>query len=131
MIKLKWKLETTPNGREVRVSSFVGTLLNVSKNMFSYVNKDKETLNYHLATVSFKDMNDQEITTDQVVIYDTSFDKGMQVGSTYLGKITQGLEDLVDEETGVISKPKPWIMLSSFVKGQELSFNSFDFSDMD
>ncbi len=131
MIKLKWKLETTPNGREVRVSSFVGTLLNVSKNMFSYVNKDKETLNYHLSTVSFKDMNDQEITTDQVVIYDTSFDKGMQVGSTYLGKITQGLEDLVDEETGVISKPKPWIMLSSFVKGQELSFNSFDFSDMD
>ena len=131
MIKLKWKLETTPNGREVRVSSFVGTLLNVSKNMFSYVNKDKETLNYHLATVSFKDMKDEEYTTDQVVIYDTSFDKGMQVGSTYLGKITQGLEDLVDEETGVISKPKPWIMLSSFVKGQELSFNSFDFSDMD
>lgn len=131
MIKLKWKLETTPNGREVRVSSFVGTLLNISKNNFSYVNKDKETLNYYLGTVSFKDMNDQIITTDQVVIYNTSFDNGMQVGNTYLGKITQGLEDLVDEETGIVSKPKPWIMLSSFVKGQELSFNSFDFSDMD
>lgn len=131
MIKLKWKLETTTNGREVRVSSFVGTLLNVSKNMFSYVNKDKETLNYYLGTVSFKDMNDQIITTDKAVIYDTSFDKGMQVGSIYLGKITQGFEDLVDEETGVISKPKPWVMLSSFVKGEELSFNSFDFSDMD
>lgn len=131
MIKLKWKLETTTNGREVRVSSFVGTLLNVSKNMFSYVNKDKETLNYYLGTVSFKDMNDQIITTDKAVIYDTSFDKGMQVGGIYLGKITQGFEDLVDEETGVISKPKPWVMLSSFVKGEELSFNSFDFSDMD
>lgn len=131
MIKLKWKLETTTNGREVRVSSFVGTLLNVSKNMFSYVNKDKETLNYYLGTVSFKDMNDQIITTDKAVIYDTSFDKGMQVGNIYLGKITQGFEDLVDEETGVISKPKPWVMLSSFVKGEELSFNSFDFSDMD
>ena len=45
----------------------------------------------------------------------------MEIGQSYLGKIT--LSDALNEDG---TKRKPWIMLSSFVKGEELSFDDFE-----
>jgi hypothetical protein len=125
MIKLKFVEETTSLGNVVSNANISGKLLSISDKVFEYVSPvTKDTVFYKLATMSFKDLNGDETTTDRCVIYETSYDKGMELGKNYLGKITLNKEP---NEDG--SRRQPWIMLSSFVKGQEISFDDFEFAD--
>jgi len=122
MIKLKFVEETTSLGNVVKNANITGKLLSISEKVFDYVSPEtKDDVFYKLATMSFKDLNNEEHTTSKCVVYQTSYEKGMEIGQSYLGKIT--LSDALNEDG---SKRAPWIMLSSYVKGEELSFDDFE-----
>ena len=122
MIKLKFVEETTSLGNVVKNANITGKLLSISEKVFDYVSPEtKDDVFYKLATMSFKDLNNEEFTTSKCVIYQTSYEKGMEIGQSYLGKIT--LSDALNEDG---TKRAPWIMLSSYVKGEELSFDDFE-----
>jgi hypothetical protein len=122
MIKLKFVEETTSLGNVVKNANITAKLLSISEKVFEYVSPEtKDTVFYKLATISFKDLNGVECSTSTCVVYETSYNKGMEIGQSYLGKIT--LSDALNEDG---TKRKPWIMLSSFVKGEELSFDDFE-----
>lgn len=119
MIKLKFKAEETKNGNKQFVANYKGTLSRLSEQDFSYVNGSGETVNYKLATVSFNDLDGVKHTLDSVVVYATSLAKGMELGQTYLGRISRSFN-----ADG--SARKPWVALYSAVAGKEISDADFD-----
>jgi len=119
MIKLKFKTEETKNGNKQFVANYKGTLSRLSDQDFSYVNGSGETVNYKLATVSFNDLDGTKHTLDSVVVYATSLAKGMELGQTYLGRISRSFN-----ADG--SARKPWVALYSAVAGKEISDADFD-----
>lgn len=118
-ISLKFKAEKTISGNDVLVANIKGTLLNVSKNTFSYENGNGETITYRLATVKFTDEKGVNHTKEGFVIYENSFEKGMEVGNTYLGRITRSTN-----ADG--SARKPWSTLYSLPAGESLSDDDFE-----
>ena len=119
MIKLKFKAETTKNGNKQFVANYKGTLSRLSEQDFSYVNGAGNTIEYKLATVSFNDLDGVNHTLDSVVVYATSLGKGMELGQTYLGRISRSFN-----ADG--SARKPWVALYSAVAGKEISDADFD-----
>lgn len=119
MITLKFKAEETKNGNKQFVANYKGTLNRLSEQDFSYVNGSGETVNYKLATVSFNDLDGVKHTLDSVVVYATSLAKGMELGQTYLGRISRSFN-----ADG--SARKPWVALYSAVAGKEISDADFD-----
>ena len=119
MIKLKFKAETTQNGNKQFVANYKGKLSRLSEQDFSYVNGAGNTIEYKLATVSFNDFDGVNHTLDSVVVYATSLGKGMELGQTYLGRISRSFN-----ADG--SARKPWVALYSAVAGKEISDADFD-----
>jgi len=119
MIKLKFKAEETKNGNKQFVANYKGTLSRLSEQDFSYVNGAGDTVNYKLATVSFNDLDGVKHTLDSVVVYATSLGKGMELGQTYLGRISRSFN-----ADGTARKP--WVALYSAVAGKEISDADFD-----
>lgn len=118
-ILLKWKQETTPAGNHVTVANVKATLLSVSKNTFSYSNAEGTEINYRLATVKFSDERGTVHTKDGFVIYETSFEKGMEPGMTYLGRITRS-------KNADGSARKPWSTLYSVVAAESITDDEFE-----
>ena len=120
-VKLTFKDQETSNGNQIKVANFNGALIRMSKEEFTYQNGAGEPVSYHLATVSFKDNAGVLHTVENAVVYKTSVDKGMTVGSTYLGQIQRS--------TDVDGNPRVWITLSSQpagVRSSELSFEDVE-----
>jgi hypothetical protein len=119
-IMLTWKLETTTGGNQVKNATIVGTLLRLSETVFSYDNASGDTLNYKLADIQFTDNNGVSFKKQGVVVYESSYSQGMELGENYLGRISRGTN-----EDG--SARKPWATLSSYVAGD--SFSEADFAE--
>ena len=118
-IALKWKDEVTENGNATKVANIKGTLKRLSEKEFSYVNKHGEELTYRLATITFPDFNGTVHTRENVVVYNSSFEKGMETGVTYLGKITRSTN-----ADGTARKP--WVTLSSLESGVDFQDDDFE-----
>jgi len=118
-ITLKFKEEVSANGNVSKVANFKGTLNRLSEKEFSYSNASNELITYKLATVTFTDFAGASHTRENVVVFDTSYDKGMEVGSTYLGKISRSTN-----ADG--SARKPWVTLSSLVSGVDFADDEFE-----
>ena len=86
---------------------------------FSYVNSAGDTLVYRLATIKFVDNNGNSFTRENVVVYNTSYEQGMEIGETYLGKISRS-------KNADGTARKPWYSLSSLVVAGENSDDDFE-----
>ena len=118
-ISLNFKPEKTISGNDVLVANIKGTLLNVSKNVFSYENSNSESITYRLATVKFTDLKGVVHTKEGFVIYESSFEKGMEVGNTYLGRITRS-------KNADGTARKPWSTLYSLPAGESITDDDFE-----
>ena len=118
-IALLFKEETTPSGNVQKVANIKATLVRLSDKEFSYANADGETLTYKLATIKFSDVNDNSHTKADVVVYNTSYEQGMEVGETYLGKVSRS-------KNADGTARKPWYTLSSLVVASENSDEDFE-----
>ena len=119
LIKLAFKEETTPNGNSQFVANIKAELIRLSEKEFSYVNASGEQLTYKLATITFADLNGNKFTRENVVVYNTSYEKGMEVGMTYLGKVSRS--------TNADGTPrKPWYTVSSLLVADENSDSDFE-----
>jgi hypothetical protein len=118
-IALLFKEETTPSGNVQKVANIKATLVRLSDKEFSYANADGETLTYKLATIKFSDANDNSHTKADVVVYNTSYEQGMEVGETYLGKVSRS-------KNADGTARKPWYTLSSLVVASENSDEDFE-----
>jgi len=81
MITLSFK-DQDYNGVKQKVANFTGKLISVAKNMLTNVNGT----GYYPATVEITDDKGAKHTRS-CIIYQTSFDKGMTVGESYLGSV--------------------------------------------
>jgi hypothetical protein len=118
-ITLKWKEEVSINGNTSKVSNIKGTLKRLGEKEFSYLNGAGEEVVYRLATISFADTLGINHTRENVVVFDTSYDQGMEVGETYLGKISRSVN-----ADG--TPRKPWVTLSALVSGTDFSDDDFE-----
>jgi len=118
-VKLTFKVDKTTNGNTVKVATISGTLNRLSDNSWSYQNADGDTINYKLADIKFTDNAGTKHTVSNVVVYEASYEQGMEKGSTYLGRIQRG----VNADGSV---RKPWITLSSYEAGCVLSEADFE-----
>jgi hypothetical protein len=118
-IALVFKEETTPNGNVQKVANIKATLVRLSDRDFSYNNSNGETLTYKLATIKFTDENGNSHTKSDIVVYSTSYEQGMEVGETYLGKVSRS-------RNADGSPRKPWYTLSSLVVASENSDDDFE-----
>jgi hypothetical protein len=118
-IALVFKEEITPNGNVQKVANIKATLDRLSEKEFSYVNGAGEELTYKLATVTFVDDNGNSHTKSDIVVYNTSYEQGMEVGQTYLGKVSRS-------KNADGTPRKPWYTLSSLVVASENSDDDFE-----
>lgn len=118
-IALTWKSETSQEGNVSNVANIKATLKRLSEKEFTYANKHGEELTYKLATVVFADKNGVNHVREGVVCYDTSYSQGMEVGMTYLGKISRS-----SNADG--SARKPWVTLSSLAAGVDFADDDFE-----
>jgi hypothetical protein len=118
-IALLFKEETTPSGNVQKVANIKATLVRLSDKEFSYNNSNGETLTYKLATITFTDENGNSHTKSDIVVYSTSYEQGMEVGETYLGKVSRS-------RNADGSPRKPWYTLSSLVVASENSDDDFE-----
>ena len=72
-----------------------------------------------MADIAFTDNVGAKHNTSQVVVYEASYEQGMEVGGTYLGRIQRGVNS-----DGSIRKP--WVTLSSYEAGSALSEADFE-----
>jgi hypothetical protein len=83
MAKFDFKVESNPNtGEKMLVSSMQGELVSIANEPMNNV---KGTA-FYPATVSFEDASGK-IAKRGCLVYKANFDYGMEVGTTYLGKI--------------------------------------------
>lgn len=118
-IALKFVERTTPNGNLVKEAKINGTLKSLSPKSFSYINGSGDTVEYKLATIEFLDENQEKKVANQVHVYKSSYEEGMEIGQTYLGSVTRS--------TDADGKPRsPWLALSSFVVGAQITDDMFE-----
>lgn len=122
-IALKFVEKTTSRGNLVKVAKIKGTLKRLSDKVFDYETTNEkggiELIEYKLATVEFLDEKQQKHVANNVHVYRTSYDQGMEVGGTYLGSVTRSKD--VDG-----SPRSPWWALSSLVIGAEITDDDFE-----
>jgi hypothetical protein len=118
-IALLFKEETTPSGNVQKVANIKATLVRLSDKEFSYNNSNGETLTYKLATITFTDENGNSHTKSDIVVYNTSYEQGMEIGQTYLGKVSRS-------RNADGSPRKPWYTLSSLIVASENSDDDFE-----
>jgi hypothetical protein len=118
-ISLKFVEQVTPNGNVQHVANIKATLVRLSEKDFTYTNGAGETLTYKLATIKFVDNNDVSFTRENVVVYNTSYEQGMEIGETYLGKVSRS-------KNADGTARKPWYSLSSLVVAGENSDDDFE-----
>jgi hypothetical protein len=121
-VALKFKEQTTSNGNVVKVAKINGTLKTLSENVFSYTvdgENGPEIVEYKLATIEFLDENQKKHVAPRVHVYKKSYEQGMEIGETYLGSITRS-------QNADGSPRSPWLSLSSFVVGQDLTDDMFE-----
>lgn len=117
-VVLSFKDEETVNGNAVKTANIKGTLKRLSEKVFEYANGAGETIRYKLATIAFKDLNDTTHVRENVVVYESSYEQGMEVGTTYLGRITRS-------KNADGTARKPWVTLYSAVAGEDFSDDDF------
>jgi hypothetical protein len=118
-ISLKFVAETTPSGNLQNVANIKAELQRLSEKEFSYVNASGEELTYKLATITFIDLNGNKFTRENVVVYATSYEQGMELGMTYLGKVSRS-------KNADGSARKPWYTVSSLLVAEESSDDDFE-----
>jgi hypothetical protein len=122
-IALKFVEKTTSRGNLIKVARINGTLKRLSDNVFDYETTnekgDLEMVEYKLATVEFLDENKQKHVANNVHVYKTSYEQGMEVGGTYLGSVTRS-------KNADGSPRSPWWALSSLVIGAEITDDMFE-----
>lgn len=118
-VVLKFKEETTPNGNVVKNASFAGTLLRMSEKVFDYTNADGVVINFKLADVRFTDAVGTSHVEPNVHVYEASFEQGMEVGETYLGKVTRS-------KNADGTARSPWFNLYSVVVGVRSTDDDFE-----
>jgi hypothetical protein len=118
-IALVFKEETTPSGNVQKVANIKATLNRLSEKEFSYKNSSGDELTYKLATITFSDDNDNNHTKSDIVVYNTSYEQGMEIGQTYLGKVSRS-------KNADGTARKPWYTLSSLVVASENSDEDFE-----
>jgi hypothetical protein len=118
-IALVFKEETTPSGNVQKVANIKATLVRLSDKEFTYTNGNGDTLTYKLATIRFTDDNGNSHTKADIVVYSTSYEQGMEVGETYLGKVSRS-------KNADGTARKPWYTLSSLVVASENSDDDFE-----
>jgi hypothetical protein len=118
-IALVFKEETTPSGNVQKVANIKATLVRLSDKEFTYTNGNGDTLTYKLATIRFTDDNGNSHTKADIVVYSTSYEQGMEVGETYLGKVSRS-------KNADGTARKPWYTLSSLVVASENSDEDFE-----
>lgn len=122
-IALKFVEKTTSRGNLVKVAKINGTLKRLSDKVFDYETTNEkggiELIEYKLATVEFLDEKQQKHVANNVHVYKTSYDQGMEVGDIYLGSVTRSKD--------TDGKPRsPWWALSSLVIGAEITDDDFE-----
>jgi len=118
-IALVFKEETTPSGNVQKVANIKATLNRLSEKEFSYKNGSGDELTYKLATITFSDDNGNNHTKSDIVVYNTSYEQGMEIGQTYLGKVSRS-------KNADGTARKPWYTLSSLVVASENSDEDFE-----
>ena len=118
-IALVFKEETTPSGNVQKVANIKATLNRLSEKEFSYKNGSGDELTYKLATITFSDDNGNNHTKSDIVVYNTSYEQGMEIGQTYLGKVSRS-------KNADGTARKPWYTLSSLVVASENSDDDFE-----
>jgi len=117
MITLSFK-DQDYNGVAQKVAQFTGKLVSVAKNMLTNVNGT----GYYPATVEITDDNDAKHLRP-CIIYQTSFDKGMTVGDSYLGSVVieAGQQPIIklSSGTGIADRAT----LADFGFGEETTSN--------
>ena len=113
---LTFKDDVTSNGNRIKVATINGELVRLSEQDFSYENANGETITYKLGTAKFTDDEGTTFQKSGFVVYQASYEQGMEVGEKYLGSIqlSQGR--------------KPWASLSAFVA--DGGFSEADFADV-
>lgn len=96
MLQLTFKDESY-NGVAQKVANFTGKLISIAKQPL----QNKNGTAYYPATVEITDDNGAKLTR-KCIIYQTSVDKGMTIGESYLGSVTieAGQEPLVKLTSG-------------------------------
>lgn len=118
-IVLKFKEETTPSGNVVKNATFAGTLLRMSDKVFEYTNADGVVINYKLADVRYADALGTTHVEPSVKVYEASYEQGMQVGESYLGRVTRS-------KNADGTARSPWYTLYSVVVGVNSTDDDFE-----
>jgi hypothetical protein len=118
-VVLKFKEETTPNGNVVKNATFAGTLLRLSEKVFEYTNADGVVVNYKLADVRYTDAVGTTHVEPNVHVYEASYEQDMEVGETYLGRVTRS-------KNADGSARDPWFNLYSVVVGVRSTDDDFE-----
>jgi len=83
MAEFKWKVEVNPTTKEQMMTApLQGELISIAKEAIENSNGNM----YFPATVSFENAQGNTVKRG-CLVYQTNFDYGMEVGTTYLGKI--------------------------------------------
>lgn len=118
-IVLKFKEETTPNGNVVKNATFAGTLLRMSDKVFDYTNADGVVINYKLADVRYADALGTTHVEPNVHVYEASYEQGMEVGESYLGRVTRS-------KNADGTARSPWYNLYSVIVGVRSTDDDFE-----
>lgn len=118
-IALKFVEQTTPKGNLIKVAKIKGTLKSLSPNSFSYTNDSGDSIEYKLATIEFLDENQEKKVANQVHVYKSSYEQGMEIGETYLGSVTRS-------KNADGTARSPWLALSSLVVGNAITDDMFE-----
>lgn len=118
-VVLKFKEETTPNGNVVKNATFAGTLLRMSDKVFPYTNASGTVINYKLADVRYTDAVGTTHVEPSVKVYEASYEQGMEVGESYLGRVTRS-------KNADGTARSPWFTLYSVVVGVNSTDDDFE-----
>ena len=118
-VVLKFKEETTPSGNVVKNASFAGTLLRLSEKVWPYTNAEGKEVFYKLADVRYADAVGTTHVEPSVKVYEASYEQGMEVGETYLGRVTRS-------KNADGSARSPWFTLSALVVAVNSTDDDFE-----
>ena len=118
-VVLKFKEETTPSGNVVKNASFAGTLLRLSEKVWPYTNAEGKEVFYKLADVRYADSVGTTHVEPSVKVYEASYEQGMEVGETYLGRVTRS-------KNADGSARSPWFTLSALVVAVNSTDDDFE-----
>lgn len=109
MAEFKWKVEVNPTTKESMMTApLQGELISIAKEAIENTNGNL----YFPATVSFENAQGN-IVKRGCLVYQANFDYGMEVGTTYLGKIIKVKDKL------------PLVVLSHLDRASQASDDDF------